>query len=240
MEWQVKIQDYYQKILLLLGQCDLCGNSTDKHLLICSSCLNDLPLFKLEMIQDDLLNWPAINSALPNITFDQLFCLSPYLPPFNRWLTEFKYQGRFELANLFADLLESQWRRSHLALAQPKVDLILSVPLHLGKWQIRGYNQAHLIAKRFANKVNLPYQAHAIKRIKKNDSQVGKTGQQRRENLAGAFMLNSYLANNVKHIILIDDVVTTGSTASEISTLLKQSGIDKVTLISVCLTLPKT
>lgn len=240
MEWRAKIQGYYQKSLLLLGQCDLCGNSTDKHLLLCSSCLNELPLFKLEMIQNDLLNWPAINSALPNVTFDQLFCLSPYLPPFNHWLTEFKYQGRFELANLFADLLEKQWRMSSLSHTLPKVDLILSVPLHLDKWQKRGYNQAHLIAKRFANKVNLPYQANAIERIKKNTSQVGKTGKQRRKSLAGAFRLNSYLPSSLKHIVLIDDVVTTGSTASEISKLLKLSGIDKITLISVCLTLPKT
>jgi len=238
MEWQSLIQNSYQKLLLLLGQCDLCGNSTNKYPLLCLACLEELPLFKQEMITDDLLNWPAINRALPNIYFDQLFCLSPYLPPFNHWLSEFKYQGRFELANIFAELLTERWQTSSLSQSAPSVDLVLSVPLHIDKWQRRGYNQAHLIAKRFAKALQLPYQASAIKRIKNSTSQVGKTGGQRRKSLANAFILTPYLAKNLRHVILIDDVVTTGTTASEISKLLKNAGVAKVTLVTVCLSLP--
>ncbi len=239
MEWQASIQYYYQKLLLLLGQCDLCGNSTDKHPLLCSACVEDLPLFKQDIVQSDLLNWPAINRALPNISFDQLFCLSPYLSPFSHWLAEFKYHGRFELADLFADLLIEQWQASSLCQTRSQIDLVLSVPLHISKWQERGYNQAHLIAKRFAKKLHLPYHSSALKRVKKNSSQVGKSGAQRRKNLANTFKLNQVLAKDLNHVILIDDVVTTGSTASEISKLLKKSGIKKVTLVTVCLTLPK-
>ena len=98
MEWQKKIQGYYQKLRLMLGQCDLCGNETEKYPLLCSACFNGLPLFNQKIIQSDLLNWPAVNKALPKSKFDQLFCLSPYLPPFTRWLPDFKYNGRFELA----------------------------------------------------------------------------------------------------------------------------------------------
>lgn len=240
MEWQTKIQCCYSKLLLPLGQCDLCGNNTDKYPLLCAACLAELPLFKQEMVQSDLLNWPAINRALPNITFDQLFCLSPYLPPFSHWLVEFKYHGRFELANIFADLLIEQWQKSNLVKTTLNIDLVLSVPLHIDKWQERGYNQAHLIAQRFAKKLHLPYQASALKRVKKNTSQVGQTGAQRRKNLANTFELNPALTKNLKQVILIDDVVTTGSTANEISKLLKKSGITKVTLVTVCLTLPNS
>lgn len=239
MEWQASIQYYYQKLLLLLGQCDLCGNSTDKYPFLCSACMEDLPLFQQNIIQSDLLNWPAINHGLPNITFDQLFCLSPYLSPFSHWLAEFKYHGRFELADLFADLLIERWLTSSAFQTTPQIDLVLSVPLHINKWQERGYNQAHLIAKRFAQKLHLPYQASALKRVKKNTSQVGKSGAQRRKNLANTFTLNQVFANEIKHVILLDDVVTTGSTASEISKLLKKSGIEKVTLVTVCLSLPQ-
>jgi ComF family protein len=250
MEWKTKIQTFYSKFLISLGLCDLCGNSlhvdpspttkTPKQTLLCSSCLTDLPLFKQDFIQGDLLNWPSINKALPNIHFDHLVCLSPYLPPFTQWLPQFKYQGRFELAPLFAHLLSQQWEKESLTRLTSSVDLILSVPLHISKWQIRGYNQAHLLAKYFANHMQLPYDETALIRTKKNISQVGKTGAQRRNNLANAFSLAKQLPNNTKHVILIDDVLTTGSTASEISKLLKCAGVDKVTITTVCLTLPKT
>jgi len=234
--WQSQIQSHYRRILLTFSQCDLCGNSTQQQALICSACLADLPLFKQEVIQGDLLNWPAVNKSLPNIHFDHLFCLSPYLAPFNHWLPQFKYQGRFELASLFAFLLAEQWQETH---AISSVDLILSVPLHISKWQLRGYNQAHLIAKPFSKLLQLPYQASALARITKNISQVGQTGKQRRKNLANAFTLTAQLTEDVKHVLLIDDVLTTGSTASEISKLLKCAGVDRVTVLTVCLTLPK-
>ncbi|MFT7008927.1 MAG: ComF family protein [Colwellia sp.] len=234
--YQSQIQDYYYRLRLTLSQCDLCGNPTQQQTLICSACLADLPLFKQKIIQGDLLNWPAVNRGLPRIDFDHLFCLSPYLTPFNNWLTQFKYQGRFELASLFAALLAKKWQEIQLTSS---VDLILSVPLHISKWQQRGYNQAHLIAKPFAHLLGLPYQGSALIRTKKNISQVGKTGVQRRNNLANAFTLRCPLAKAIKHVMLVDDVLTTGSTASEISKLLKCNGVEEVTVATLCLTLPK-
>lgn len=245
MEWQKKIQALYSKFIFSLGLCDLCGNNlhdkiTPNQTLLCSSCITDLPLFNQDLIQGDLLNWPAINKALPNIHFDHLVCLSPYFPPFTQWLPQFKYQGRFELAPFFAKLLAQQWNKGNLIALASSVDLILSVPLHISKWQIRGYNQAHLLAKFFAHHMQLPYEETALIRSKKNISQVGQTGAQRRNNLANAFTLIKQLPSNTKHVILIDDVLTTGSTASEISKILKCFGVNKVTIVTICLTLPKT
>lgn len=243
MEWQTKIQNLYIKLLLTFGQCDLCGNSLDhnnksEQSLICSSCFVDLPLFEQNIIQKDLLNWPAINKALPNIHFDHLFCLSPYLSPFSKWLPQFKYQGRFELATFFASLLAIQWRKECSTNLYSPVDLILSVPLHICKWQVRGYNQAHILAKPFAHHIKTHYDESMIIRTKNNVSQVGQTGGQRRKNLANTFALAKKMPTNIQHVILLDDVLTTGSTANEISMLLKRHGVKKVTVMTVCLTLP--
>jgi predicted amidophosphoribosyltransferase len=68
---------------------------------------------------------------------------------------------------------------------------------------------------------------------------MGKTGSQRRKNLANAFQVQGTTVNQIKHVLLVDDVVTTGSTASEISKVLKESGIETVTVVTVCLALPK-
>jgi len=240
MEWQKKfitqIQSKYSMFIRSFSCCDLCENTTNEHALLCDFCFNNLPLFKQNIIGGDLLNWPQVHNALPNIHFDALFCLSPYIAPFTQWMPQFKYHGKFELATLFSELLVKQWSCSN---DNSPPDLVLSVPLHINKWQIRGYNQAHLIAKNFANSLQINYQNTALIRKVNSQSQVGHSGKERRKNLKDMFALHEPLRSKTKHIILIDDVVTTGSTASEISHLLKKNGVEKVTLVAVCLTLPK-
>lgn len=251
MAWKLSLRSYdywYDYIFTGLSCCDLCGQTLTKsqflnmpirQSLLCQYCLNDLTSFKQELIDGDLLNWPAINKSLPNISFDHLCSLSPYSYPFDKWLAQLKYLGRFELAKLFAALLCVQWQ-VYMGYRKPhNVDLVISVPLHIKKWQHRGYNQAHLIAKQFAQLQDIPYDGSLFARIKNNDSQMGKTGAQRRKNLSKAFSLQKRIMSHIKHVVIIDDVVTTGTTASEISKILKSAGVEKVTLLTVCLTLPK-
>lgn len=229
-------QQIFNRFLVKLSSCDLCGQPCDHFKLLCSSCFNDLAIFKLDNVNGDLLNWPAISKALPDIYFDQLICLAPYLEPFNRWLGQFKYQGRFELAELFGHLLADHFEKFSPDINYANAE-ILSVPVHMKKWQRRGYNQAHLLAQAFAQRVSIPYRAEALIRQKEATSQVGQTGKQRRKNIRSAFVIKPDI-NLPEHIILIDDVVTTGATASEISYLLKQYKVKKVTVLSLCLTLP--
>jgi ComF family protein len=229
---------FYQRNIIKIGGCDLCGGSCQQFNLICQACYTDLPNFNFKHIQGDLLNWPAINKGLGKIHFDHLLCLAPYLPPFTQWMPQFKYQGRFELAQLFANMLTQQYLilSREYNIADP--DLVLSVPLHISKWQKRGYNQAHLIAKSFTKTLSLPYNHQAIIRKNDTDSQVGKTGKERRKNLQNSFEIDQNIKRLPSHVALIDDVVTTGATANEITRLLKKAGVKKVTLIAVCLTLP--
>ncbi|WP_057829990.1 ComF family protein [Colwellia sp. TT2012] len=252
MAWQLELRKLKACCLSSLRSiscCDLCGENVNNSFLLgyslpqallCQNCVNDLPYFNQQLVAGNLLSWPAIYHALPKIHFEQLFALSPYIYPFNKWLAQMKYLGRFELAHLFSALLCAQWQAmaKHQALAP--VDLVLPVPLHIKKWQFRGYNQAHLIAKCFAKQLTFPYDAKLVVRIKNNTSQMGKTGHQRRKNLANTFALQRKLASHIKHVLIIDDVVTTGTTVSEISKLLKQAGVETVTLVTVCLTLPKS
>lgn len=250
MNWNQRIIKFKASLALGLRSiacCELCGANIGEVLfaekklqrsLVCQHCLDDFPFFDYTLVQANLLSWPAIHRALPKIHFDSLFSLTPYINPMSRWLKQYKYQGRFEFSFFFSMLLSMQWQSAMKALNTPMPDLILSVPLHCHKWQVRGYNQSHLIAKSFAKSTKLPYLASALVRIKKNDSQVGKTGAERRKNLHGAFTLTAPLPVQVKHVLLIDDVITTGSTASEISQVLKQAGVEKVTLITICLSLP--
>jgi ComF family protein len=252
MAWKLdnkKLKICTSKIISFVSCCDLCGGKVNQselmgeqlqQAILCQHCIDDLPYFNQKLIVGNLLNWPAIHHALPNIYFDQLFSLAPYIYPFDHWLAQLKYLGRFEIAHLLSALLTAQWRAKWANHQSSSFDLVLSVPLHIKKWKTRGYNQAHLIAKLFAKQLSLPYEEALIIRCKNNDSQMGKTGSQRRKNLANAFCLQHKISSHINHVLLIDDVVTTGTTASEISKLLKSSGVETVTLVTVCLSLPKT
>lgn len=239
-QYKQKFMHYYKKWRLTFGCCDLCGNHCQHYALLCQACFHDLPRFHLDKVQADLLNWPAIHHALPKSHFDHLVCLSPYLAPFQQWLMQFKYHGRFELAPFFAHLLADQFKRywSPSTLNNLPVELILSVPLHISKWQIRGYNQAHLLAKYFAEHMQLPYQSNGLVRHKLSVSQVGQSGSNRRKNLKNAFEVMLSEEQLPAHVLLVDDVVTTGATTSEIAKILKQAGVKKVTVAALCLSLP--
>ncbi len=251
MEWFTLYKNGLAHLVRLTRRfacCDLCSadvytpgraDSIEKQSLLCRNCFNDLPLFNQQLVHGDLLQWPAIYHALPNISFDHLFSLAPYTAPFDTWLVEFKYQGRFELAAFFARLLARQWQAVIPDSAHAPVELVLSVPVHIKRWQTRGYNQAHLIAQAFAQQLILPYMPLALVRMKQNSSQVGKTGGARRKNLGNAFVLKQGLPTGIKHVILVDDVLTTGSTASEITRLLKKAGVETVTIVTVCLSLAR-
>lgn len=237
-----------QQLKLIISCCCLCGNSCQHQQLLCQYCQADLPYFKQSLLGFNLLHWPAIQKIIPKVKFDQLQSLAPYHWPFSMWISQLKYQGRTDIAELLAYLTVQHWQKYLATLNeqhQSKKVLVLSVPLHISKWQQRGFNQAHLIATRFAKKFRYNYQPELLIRKKLTQSQVGKSGVERRKNLANAFIINPKVSvlkkqslNYFDHIVLVDDVVTTGTTANEICALLKKQGAQSITLLSICLAIP--
>jgi ComF family protein len=235
-----RIKPVIQQAKVAISSCNLCGNDTKSYPLLCEYCLDDLPKFNYQLVDNNLLNWPAINKGLPNHRFDHLYALSPHEWPYTQWISLLKYQGRFDLASLLGNLLYDRWTEDGIRYGEkrPESTVVVSVPLHPKKWQERGYNQAHLIAKHFAAHHHVTYSHNTVVRMKETDSQVGQTGAQRRKNIRGAFELNPNV-ELPEHVIIIDDVITTGTTVSEIATLLKTSGVEKVTVLTITIALPK-
>ena len=113
-------------------------------------------------------------------------------------------------------------------------DLIAPVPMHATRRRERGYNQAELLARRVAGRCDILYQGDLLVRTRRIDAQAGMTGAAERvANVADSVALSDRSDVRDKHIILVDDVVTTGSTLDTCAAALKQAGAASVW----CLTL---
>jgi ComF family protein len=119
--------------------------------------------------------------------------------------------------------------------------LVVPVPLFAGKFRQRGFNQAELIAraalKLTARHDRFALQPQMLARIRETQSQIGLTRHQRRENLRGAFAVTEPGKVSGREILLVDDVFTTGTTASECSRVLRKAGAARVWVGTVARTL---
>lgn len=116
-----------------------------------------------------------------------------------------------------------------------KPDLILCVPLHKKRYQQRGFNQAEFIAQFLHKKLSIPFLNKALTRDIETAEQHTLNKQKRRKNLNKAFSLHHNLQG--KHVALVDDVVTTGSTVNVISALLKKNDVRQVDIWSIARTI---
>jgi ComF family protein len=107
------------------------------------------------------------------------------------------------------------------------VELVVPVPLGLARLRERGYNQAGLIARPLAWATGLPYAPKALARVRDTRTQVGLSIPQRRENVRGAFRANARWVAG-KHVLIVDDVMTTGSTLEACAAALLEAGAIKV------------
>ncbi|WP_448547003.1 ComF family protein [Thalassotalea fusca] len=237
-----KVPHVINRHLLTLSRCDLCRQDVSQFHLLCDHCYQDLPTFNYPNLSNNLLSWPKIRKAISHQHLDQLYVLSPYLWPFDYWLKQLKYSQRFEYAKLLGQLLYQQWHTDVCQQANTQLTqgtLHIPVAIHPKRWGKRGYNQSHLIAKHFCRLGGLRYSNRLLMRIHHQASQVGQDGAARRRQLHGAFALNAFDSPVPDAVVIVDDVVTTGSTVNEIAKLLKKNGVQHVGVIAIALALPQ-
>ena len=208
MKW---IDDFVSLIYPRL--CCTCA----RHLLkeekfLCFICLNDLPYTGfIEMpqnpVQDIFYSRVKVNRAASYLEFEkgnktQLI------------LHELKYRSNPEIGNYFGEIIGSEMKDSSL---YNDIDAIIPVPIHKSKLESRGYNQSEYIADGISKATNIQVIDREVIRVKNSVSQTKKGRYERWENVQSIFRLKPDRIKSAKHLLLVDDVVTTGATLESLS-----------------------
>jgi ComF family protein len=232
---------------LLPASCALCGSPLPRlsSVPICDACWMEFPVQSGPLCArcGDTLDAPLL--AGPSASGLCRVCrLAP--PPFERAVAYGPYQGRMREAihALKYDRLHAAARGLGRMLAEaigqlageaPREMLVVPVPLHKSKYAQRGFNQARSLAMHalaFLGNSHpewrLTLASSTLMRLRATESQAGLTPRQRRLNVRDAFTVSDPAAVAKKHILLIDDILTTGSTARAAAKTLMEAGADSV------------
>lgn len=142
----------------------------------------------------------------------------------------FKYDGHFYLRHQLAEWLAAGLEDERL-LAQP-ADFLVAVPLHSARFREREFNQAEVLAKLLAQRAGLPV-LPCLRRIRYTSTQTRLDRHERMENLRGAFRVRQTSRVLNRHLLLVDDVFTTGSTVDECARVLREAGAASVRVLTV-------
>jgi competence protein ComFC len=157
--------------------------------------------------------------------FEECVALGSYQGEIRQVLHRFKYYGKRSMAGSLGMLLGGKLSRMPWISS---VEFLVPVPLYRQRLLKRGYNQAALLAGVAGKKLDLPVR-EVLERVKDTQSQTGLNRRQRKGNLKGAFRCCREFRQG-SHILLIDDVFTSGATVQEAARVLKKAGAGRVSV----------
>lgn len=172
-----------------------------------------------------------------NFTFKRNFLVFLYEDEVREMIIKLKYKSRRDIAQYFAEEAYKKYGRELNAL---KLSAVVSVPVHKSRLKKRGYNQAAAIASGLADRLDLPSYPDVLIRTKHTTAQKQLGFLERMSNLADAFDIDeSELARarektELDRVLLVDDILTTGSTLECAARVLKKYGVKEVYCLTAC------
>lgn len=188
--------------------CIICNEALNRHeVQICIRCVNDIPRTNFHLQADNPVEKRFWGRA--NIEKGTSYFYFRKGSPFQKLLHALKYKGNQEIGLKMGKLAAAELQED---LFFADIDCIIPVPLHPGKFKKRGYNQSELIARGIAEITKLDTDTSTLVRTTENDTQTRKSTFERFANTSGIFKIEDKNSLMDKHVLLVDDVLTTGST----------------------------
>lgn len=192
-----------------------CVGCNKKDTLLCQSCFEQIEFFSFELHKQEQLPY-----------LDKIIVVSKYQGVVKKLIHEFKYKGVIDIGKVIGKIF---FRCANI----PRADFLVPIPIHNQKRKQRGFNQSEEIAQELSKHLKIPVANFLEKTINTKSQMSIRNKSEREKNLIGSFEINpmaeKYLSENQNlSLILVDDVITTGSTLNECAKILKQSGIKKV------------
>lgn len=209
--------------------CEACEGALFRHeTYICNLCRTTLPRSRFHL---DAGN-PLATKFYGRVPFHRAssFLLFEKSGKVQRMLHAIKYQGQKELAFHLGKLYAGELSDSDCFSG---VDAVVPVPLHARKLKQRGFNQSEWFAMGLAEGLGKPLDATSLVRVRDTGTQTRKRRYERWENVEGIFELKQPDAFNGRHVLVADDVITTGATLEATWLALKAAEGVKVSLCSI-------
>lgn len=193
-------------MILIEKTCPICGKFV-KNYGLCQDCL--------DLIKKNPNYYYDIDGL------DDLLVSSTYSGIMRKLIIDFKFKGKLSYGEIISEIMIEKLLQNNL-----EEEVITFVPMYKSRERERGYNQSKILAENIAKKLDLRC-IDVFSKIKDTKFQVGLKKNQREINLKDAFKVTKV----PEKIIIVDDVITTGTTISELVKIAKKSGIKKVTAL---------
>lgn len=198
--------------------CPVCGQLVADEVVICHKCMHALRRTEQSYLRDNVTE--ALFCDIPKFVRGAVFFFFEHDDPMHRALHKMKY-GRFadpQIAYVLAKEAASDFIQSDFF---DGIDVFIPVPLHPKRLRERGFNQSEWICKALSEVTGIPTDTTHLTRVIDNDHQALMAKKEREENVKNIFAVNHPEELYRKHIMLVDDIITTGSTLRSCMTALK-------------------
>ncbi len=185
------------------NKCNHCGRKTPYFVEYCQSC------------------------SLKNLEFNFARSVYDYSGIIPKLIQYLKYEGKLHLADIFAEKLKDIYFNEFFSC-----DVVIGVPMTKSANRKRGYNQSYVLAKKLAKLINVEYSEKIVEKVKESERQATLDVNERLKNLKGCFKVNKKVLNN-RDVLIVDDVLTTGTTCNYISELLHKNGAKNVYVLTI-------
>ncbi len=219
--------------------CPGCGRDIgEEQSLICQDCWHRITYLSAPFCRscgapcDGLVEQATCDQCpYPSPAFDRCRSVVAYCETMQRILHAYKFDGRRRLSRPLSRLLYWGYRRYY---GDERFDMVIPVPLHSSRLREREFNQATEMLKHLEKGAGFPVRYNILRRVRATVPQSTLYGPDRYANVSDAFELNPGAPVKAKRILIVDDMLTTGNTVSEISRVLKGNGAQFVAVLTVC------